>query len=130
MATPSTGTCASSIASSKADCVFGVARLISSASTIWAKIGPWPELEPAGLLVEDADAGDVARQQIGRELNPLERRADAARDRFRQHRFADAWHIFDQDVAAAKQRHQHELDFAPFADYDLFDVGRGSLASS
>src|SRR5207247_10802743 len=33
-------TLCSCIASSRADCVFGVARLISSASTIWAKIGP------------------------------------------------------------------------------------------
>ena len=30
----------SCIASSRADCVLGVARLISSARTIWAKIGP------------------------------------------------------------------------------------------
>ncbi len=33
-------TCFSCIASSIADCVLGGARLISSASTIWAKIGP------------------------------------------------------------------------------------------
>ena len=38
--TPSTDICRSSIASRSEDCVFGVARLISSASTIWAMIGP------------------------------------------------------------------------------------------
>ena len=38
--TPSTVICRSSIASSSEDCVFGVARLISSARTIWATIGP------------------------------------------------------------------------------------------
>ena len=38
--TPSTVTWRSSIASSSADCVFGVARLISSASTTCAMIGP------------------------------------------------------------------------------------------
>ena len=37
---PSTVTCRSSIASSVDDCVFGVARLISSASTICDMIGP------------------------------------------------------------------------------------------
>ena len=38
--TPSTVTCCSAIASSSADCVFGVARLISSTRTTLAKIGP------------------------------------------------------------------------------------------
>jgi hypothetical protein len=33
-------TLCSCIASSRADCVFGVARLISSARTIWANTGP------------------------------------------------------------------------------------------
>jgi hypothetical protein len=37
---PATVTVPSCIASRSADCVFGVARLISSASTICAKIGP------------------------------------------------------------------------------------------
>ena len=38
--TPSTVTCRSSMASSKADWVLGVARLISSASTTCATTGP------------------------------------------------------------------------------------------
>ena len=38
--TPSTVTRPSSITSSRADCVFGEARLISSASTTVAKMGP------------------------------------------------------------------------------------------
>ena len=38
--TPSTVTCCSAIASSRADCVFGIARLISSTRTTFAKIGP------------------------------------------------------------------------------------------
>ena len=38
--TPSTVAWRSSMHSSSADCVFGVARLISSARTIWAMIGP------------------------------------------------------------------------------------------
>ncbi len=38
--TPSTVTCRSAIASSSADCVFGIARLTSSTRTTFAKIGP------------------------------------------------------------------------------------------
>ncbi len=38
--TPSTVTCRSAIASSSADCVFGIARLISSTSRTFAKTGP------------------------------------------------------------------------------------------
>ena len=37
---PSQVTLPSSMASSSADCVFGVARLISSASSTWVKTGP------------------------------------------------------------------------------------------
>ena len=37
---PSTVTWRSAIASSSADCVFGIARLISSTRTTFAKIGP------------------------------------------------------------------------------------------
>ena len=37
---PATVTCCSAIASSSADCVFGVARLISSASSTCVKTGP------------------------------------------------------------------------------------------
>ena len=39
--TPSADSVPSSITSSSADCVFGEARLISSASTMLAKIGPF-----------------------------------------------------------------------------------------
>ena len=53
---PSTVTCRSAIASRSADCVFGIARLISSTSTTLAKIGPGPELEVADALVVDGQA--------------------------------------------------------------------------
>ena len=49
--TPSTDTVRSSIASSSADCVRGVARLISSASTIDANTGPlWNANDPVPWL--------------------------------------------------------------------------------
>ncbi len=59
--------------SSSADWVFGEARLISSASTIEAKTGPLFEVELEHVrLVVDRDAGDVGRQQVGRELDAAE----------------------------------------------------------
>ena len=65
----------SCIASSRAACVFGGVRLISSASRMLVKIGPFDEAElaPARLgLVEDVGAGDVRRHQVGRELDAVE----------------------------------------------------------
>ena len=67
--TPSTVTWLSAIASSSADCVFGIARLISSTSTTFAKIGPGAELEVALLLVVDRQAGHVGRLQVRRALD-------------------------------------------------------------
>ena len=71
---PATVTWRSAIASSSADCVFGVARLISSASRTCAKIGPCAndQLAVAVLLEEHARAGDVGRHQIDGELDPVE----------------------------------------------------------
>ena len=72
---PPTVTLRSCIASSSADCVLGVARLISSASTMCAKIGPALELEvpPAvGVLDDDVRADDVGRHQVRRELDARE----------------------------------------------------------
>ena len=80
------------------------------------------ELELDVLRVEDADAGHIARQKIRRELDALERRADAAGDRLGQDRLANAGHVFDQDMPAAEQRNQHKLDFAALADYYTLNV--------
>ena len=58
---PSTVTCRSAIASSKADCVRGVARLISSARITWANTGPgWKTNSPVDwwkTLVPSKSAG-------------------------------------------------------------------------
>jgi hypothetical protein len=54
--------------------VRGVARLISSASTICAMIGPGRNSNACALLVEDSpDAGDIGREQVRRALDALER---------------------------------------------------------
>ena len=75
--TPSIVACRSSMHSSSALCVFGVARLISSARTTWAMIGPGRNSNSVRLLVEDREAGHVRREEVGRELDAPERAADA-----------------------------------------------------
>jgi len=60
------------MASSSALCTLAGARLISSAKTRLAKIGPsllenWP-----GALVVDHGAGEIGRQQVRRELDARE----------------------------------------------------------
>ncbi len=101
--TPSTVTWRSAIASSSADCVRGIARLISSTSTMFAKIGPGPELELARLLVVDREPGDVGRLQIRRALDARELRAvDRLRDRAREDRLRRAGDVLEQDVPAGR----------------------------
>ena len=67
--TPSTVTWRSAIASSSADCVFGIARLISSTSSTLANTGPGRNSNVARLLVEDRQARDVGRLEVGRALD-------------------------------------------------------------
>ena len=99
MVCPSTVTRPSPMASNRAACVRGVARLISSASTIWAKTGPGTEIELGRLLVEDRGAGDVGGQQVGRALHALERAVDTAGQRAGEHGLRHARHVLQQDVS-------------------------------
>ena len=68
--------------------------------------GAGPKLEFQRLLVEDADAGDVAGQHVGRELDAAEGAADAAGDGAGEHRLADAGHVLDQQVAFTEKTDQ------------------------
>ena len=125
---PSIVTWRSSMHSSSDDCVLGVARLISSARTTWAMIGPGRNSNSLGLLVVDREAGHVGRQQVRRELDPAERAAEAARDGLRQHGLAGPGHVLDQDVPAAQQGDEREADLVVLADDDALDVGNDPLA--
>ena len=62
-----------------------------------------PELEPLVGLPVDADAGQVAGQQVGRELDPADRAVDGVRQRLGQGGLADAGHVLDQQVALGEQ---------------------------
>ncbi len=71
---------------------------------------PRLELEFLRRGIVDAHADHVARQQIGGELNALERALKRIRQRLRQRRLAHARHVLDQQVAAREQRRQRKLN--------------------
>ena len=110
------------MASSKALCVRGVARLISSASTILAKIGPALKANCRVSALIDAAAGNVARQQVGRELDAAKLAGQAAGDGLADERFADARHVFQQDMLAGQQGHDGKPDDFGLAQDDAADV--------
>ena len=59
--------------------------------------------ELVGLAVEDVGAGDVARQQVRRELDALVLAAEDAGERLGERRLGDAGDAFDQDVPGGEQ---------------------------
>src|SRR3989337_639490 len=59
--TPSMVACRSSMHSRSADCVLGVARLISSASPIWAMIGPGLNSKPWGFWLKVEGTSSMSR---------------------------------------------------------------------
>ena len=71
-----TVTCRSCMASSRAACVFGGVRLISSARITLRNSGPSRKrnsrLPGAAVLLDHFGAGDVGRHQVGRELDAAE----------------------------------------------------------
>ena len=118
----------SCIASSRADCVFGVARLISSARHDLGEDRPVLELEDplaVGRLHDDVRADDVGRHQVGRELDAVEVQVERLGQRADQQRLAQAGHAFEQGVAADEQAGQHAVDDVVVADDHLADLGLG-----
>jgi hypothetical protein len=115
---PSTVTCCSSIASSSALCVFGPARLISSASSTCAKTGPGMEHERLLAALVDADPDQVGRHQVGGKLRPRKTQTERDRQRVRQRRLADPRNVLDQQVATGQQAGHAVLDLRPLADDD------------
>ena len=115
----------SCIASSRLDWVFGVARLISSARTRFAKIGPgWKRnWRGATLLDEDVGAGDVGGHQVRGELDPVERAVDDVGDRPDEHRLAEAGHALEQGMPVREEAGQGLADQIALADDDPADFG-------
>ena len=99
------------IASSSADWVFGVARLISSVSRKLVKNRAGFELKIARPGVVDGDAENVAGQACRRwTAGALEGAIDRARQGLRQRGLTHAGHIFNQQVAARQQADHREPD--------------------
>ena len=115
------------MASSSADCVLGGVRLISSASSMLAKIGPGTKVQVrrpvVGIFFDDVGAGDVGRHQVGRELDALEFQAQNLRQRADQQRLGGSGQAGDQAVAADEQRDHHLLDHFLLADDHLANLG-------
>ena len=120
--TPSIVTCRSCIASSSAACVFGGARLISSASSRFVKIGPGAELEVAVALVPDRRARHVGRQQVGRELDAAEAEPARLREGARGQGLREPGDVLEQDVPVGEQAEQHELELLALADDGALDL--------
>ncbi len=103
---PAIEVCRSCIASSSADWVFALARLISSSSTKLRVHRPELGLELVSPRVVDLGADDVARQQVGRALDPRELGADGLRERRRRERLRQARHALEEHVPFGQQRDQ------------------------
>ena len=91
------------------------------------KDGPGQEFELAGVLVEDAEPGDVARQQVGRALDPRELAAQGLRQGLGQGRLAQPGQVFDQQVAPRQQAGQHVLDHLGLAPQSRVERGANSF---
>ena len=120
----------SCMASSSADCVFGVARLISSASTRLAKIGPcWKRSAFAAAVVglDDHAADDVGRHQVGRELDARILQLQRAGQGAEESGLAQAGNTFEQHVSAGKQADEHALDYIVLPYDDLGDFAANSI---
>ena len=117
----STLTLPSLMASSKALCVFGVVRLISSARTTLANIGPGRNSKVWSGLVENRHAQDVGGEQVAGELDAAEGAVEHARERMRQGGFSHPRHILDQEVALAREADQRQLDGSRLSADDRFD---------
>ena len=86
------------------------------------KTGPSDRPEFAGLLVVDARADQVGRDEVGRELDALELAADRLGQGLDRHGLGQAGHALDEDVAAREQRDDQPLQQVVLADDDLLDL--------
>ena len=81
------------------------------------------EMKLLVALVENGDAKNIRRQQVGRELQALELRGDGFSERLGQRGFAGAGIIFKQNVAARRERREQMPRGFALAAHDAGDVG-------
>src|SRR5713101_2228099 len=72
----------------------------------------WPgtKFKFARFGIVDADAEDVAGEQVRRELDALKAAMEGFCERLRESGFADSGNVFDEQVTAREQGNQRELD--------------------
>ena len=79
--------------------------------------------EGALLRIEDQRAGDVARQQIGRELHTGESHAEHPGKRLGERRLAHAGHVLQEHVPAGEDADQGEIDDGSLAAEHVAQAG-------
>ena len=80
------------------------------------------EDELGRLPIPDRDSSDIRGQEVGGELDAIERAVDRSCHRLGEQRLPDARHIFDQNVTFGEQAQQHQFDGLAFALDDTLDV--------
>ena len=73
--------------------------------------------------MKDRDAGDVARQQVGGELDPLPGRPECAREAARERRLPHARDVLQQQVALGEQADEGQVDHLGLALDEAVDRG-------
>ena len=124
----------SCIASSSADCVLGGVRLISSASTMFAKIGPgantiWRRpVAASSWMMSVPVMSDGIRSGVNWMRENF--RSSTARQRVDQQRLGQPGHADDQAVAADEERQQHLVDDVVLTDDQLLQLGDDLVAAA
>ena len=80
------------------------------------------EAELGLLAVPDADAGHIRRQEVGRELDPVERAVDGPCDGLREEGLADPGDVLDEHVSFGEEGREHQLDDVTLSLDDGLDV--------
>ena len=84
--------------------------------------GAGAELEGGGLLVKEVDAGDIGGHEVWGELDTVEGAVEGGGESAGESGLTDTGDVLDQDVAAAKNGCEGELDDMLVADEDEGDV--------
>ena len=107
------------MASSSADCVLGVVRLISSASSTLVKIGPRLNSNFCSSGGIDRNAQHVGGQHVAGELHALKSAIERARQSLAERGLADSRYSFDQQMPARKKRNHRKADHVVLAANDV-----------
>ena len=90
---------------------------------------PFAKLEITEVSQVDAGSQNVAREHIGRKLQPREAAVQALGDRLGQQSFADARRVLDEEVSLGEQRHDGQPDRIGLAQENAGDVALQSPES-